>query len=327
MQTRPIPHTDLTPSVLCLGAGDLGGSIDRPAAFALLDAFHEAGGTFIDTAKVYSDWLPGEKSRSEKTIGAWLKERRCRAAVIIATKGAHPELNSMHIPRLSPAEITADLEASLRHLGVETIDLYYLHRDDPARPVAEIIETLEAQARAGKIRAYGCSNWRPERIRAAQSYAAAQGYAGFCANQPLWNFARIDAANVADPTLAVMDGPMWALHHETGLACVPYSAQANGFFHKLLAGRVEQLSPFQRRMYLTDENRARAARLAQFQARSGLTVTQIILGYLLSQPFPTFPIVGCHTLEHLRDTLAAAGTRLDAPDLAFLDGRDETNHP
>ncbi len=150
MQTIPIPNTALTPSVLCLGTVSIGATLDRETSFDMLDKFFEHGGTFIDTAKIYSDWIPGEKSRSEKVIGAWIKERKNRERVILATKGAHPELSSMHIPRLSKVEITADLEASLRHLQVDYLDLYWLHRDDPACPVAEVLETLSGLVRAGQ---------------------------------------------------------------------------------------------------------------------------------------------------------------------------------
>ena len=318
MQTRTIPNTTLSPSVICLGTGGLGGPIDRQASFALLDTFLAAGGTFLDSAKVYSDWIPGERSRSEKTIGAWIKERKNRDQVVVATKGAHPDLSSMHIARMSPADIIGDLDASLSHLGVETIDLYYLHRDDPSRPVEEIIDTLESQARAGKIRAYGCSNWRPARIRKAREYAAARGIPGFTVDQPMWNFAKIDFANVPDQTLAVMDDELWQTHYETGMACAPYSSQANGFFQKLERGEASITSAGMRQMYLTDANRARAARLAEFRQRSGLTTTQVTLGYLLSQPFPTFPIVGCRNLDYLKDTLTAVDVRLSPADLEFL---------
>ena len=107
-----------------------------------MDAFVGAGGTFIDTANVYGDWIPETKSSSEKVIGAWLKERGNRDKVIIATKGAHPLLSSMNVPRCSPKEIVHDIDQSLGHLQCEVIDFFWMHRDDPTRPTGEIIETL-----------------------------------------------------------------------------------------------------------------------------------------------------------------------------------------
>ena len=154
MQTFSLPNTDLAPSVLCLGGVPLGSALDERQSFAVLDAFVAHGGTFLDTAKVYADWLPGERSVSEKTLGRWLQQRKQRDRLVIATKGAHPELATMHKPRMTRQEIVADLEQSLRNLQTDVIDLYWLHRDDPQTPVAAILDTLEEQVRAGKIRAY-----------------------------------------------------------------------------------------------------------------------------------------------------------------------------
>lgn len=318
MQTKNIPNTELSPSILCLGTDNLGGTVDRDTSFLLMDTFMEAGGTYLDTAKIYADWLPGEKSSSEKTVGRWMKSRGCRDKMVLATKGAHPNLDSMTVQRLSKAEITSDLEASLQNLQTDRIDLYWLHRDDPNRPVSEILETLQDQVKAGKIRYYGCSNWQPERIRAAQQYAAEHGLQGFFGDQPLWSLAKVEHVNIADKTLAVMDDRLWKFHCESGMACMPYSSMANGFFHKLERGQEERLTANQRRMYLTVENQSRFDRLQALKEQAGLTATQILLGYLYAQPFPVFPIVGPKTLEQLRDNLSAVETRLSPEQVDFL---------
>ena len=197
---------------LCLGTGNFGAALDQDAAFALLDAYLDQGGNFLDSAQVYCDWIPdNERSSSEKIIGRWMKERRNRDRLVIATKGAHPDLATMQIPRMSRAEIEADLHASLRHLQTDVIDLYWLHRDDPARPVAEILETLNAAVQAGKIRAFGCSNWRAERLQAANEYAATHGLHGFVASQVLWNLAVVDRLRWAIP-------PWWRWMRRCGLS-------------------------------------------------------------------------------------------------------------
>ena len=152
MRSICLPNTDLHVSSLCLGTGDFGSKLDQAASWRLLNEFVDAGGNFIDTANVYGDWIPGTKSSSEKVIGAWLAEQGRREQVVVATKGAHPRLESMHVPRSAPREIIHDIEQSLRHLQTDVIDLYWLHRDDPTRPTGEIVETLAAQVKAGKIR-------------------------------------------------------------------------------------------------------------------------------------------------------------------------------
>lgn len=116
MRTATIPATALSPSVLCLGTADMGAKIPRDDALRLLDVFADASGTFIDTAEIYSDWVPGEKSRSEKLIGSWLSARGGRDKLVLATKGAHPRLSSMDVVRMSRADIEADLHASLANL-------------------------------------------------------------------------------------------------------------------------------------------------------------------------------------------------------------------
>lgn len=315
-----IPGTDLHTSAICLGGGNFGSTNNQQESFSLLDSFFEQGGNFLDTAKIYADWLPGERSISEKTIGAWIRQRGNRQKVIVATKGAHPDLGTMHIPRGSPAEIIADLEASLRHLDTDVIDLYWLHRDDPGRPVAEIIDTLNSQVKAGKIRYFGCSNWRAGRIRAAQTYAQAHGLMGFSGNQMLWSLAHVDMDLIPDKTLVNMNSESFDYHKSSGLAAIPYSSQAGGLFNKMAAGSLAQMNAGVRSMYPTAENEARFKRIKKLSSDSGLSITQIVLGYLLSQPFTVIPIVGCHTMTQLMDSLSAAEICLDPAQVEFLDG-------
>jgi aryl-alcohol dehydrogenase-like predicted oxidoreductase len=319
MRYTTIGGADLRPSVLCLGAGDIGSKIDRETSFRLLDAFVDGGGNFLDTAQVYADWLPGERSISEKTLGAWLAARRARASILIGTKGAHPRLETMHVPRMSRAEIVHDLDNSLKNLRTDVIDLYWLHRDAPAVPVEEIIDILQDQVQAGKIRYFGCSNWQRPRIEAAQAYAARRGLQGFIANQLLWNIGVVDLAG-GDPTIVAMDPALWVYHRRTGLAAIPFSSQANGFFNKLAAGQTAAIKPHTRRIYCNPENQLRFQRIQQLAQETSLSITQIVLGYLLAQPFTTIPIVGCQTLEQLQDSLAAASVQLTPEQVKFLEG-------
>lgn len=310
MRKVVIPYTNLNPAVLSLGSADFGGSVERETAFEMLDAYAEAGGNFIDTASVYNDWIPGERSRSEKLIGEWLKGRNDRDGFIIATKGAHPELTSMDVPRLSPHEIRHDVEASLRNLGLDRIDLFYLHRDDPAQPVDEIFGVLHDLVQAGKLRYYACSNWTLTRLTAAQASAARGGLPGFAAVQNLWNLAYVDPHAVADKTLVVMDEALWTYHHQTGLAAIPFSAQANGIFQKLATGQEDRIRPGQAATMLNPRTRQRFERVKALQAASGWSVTQIVLGYLMAQPFVTIPVIGPRSLSQLTDSLSAAEIRL-----------------
>ena len=271
MRTVTIPGTHLTVSSICLGTADIGSKIDRETSFRLLDLFVDLGGSFVDTASVYADWRPGLRSVSEKTIGEWLARSGTRGRVILATKGAHPRLDAMDAPRLSRGEILHDVEASLRNLRTDVIDVYWLHRDDPSRPVAEIIDVLDELVDAGKIRCYGCSNWSAQRIAEAQAYATAKGVSGFCADQMRWSLAVVEWKHVDDKTTVAMDDELYDHHVRTGMAAVPYSSQAGGLFHKMAAGTVERMPSGQWRMYGTCENRARYVRMRE---RGGAPVGQ-----------------------------------------------------
>jgi aryl-alcohol dehydrogenase-like predicted oxidoreductase len=314
-----IPGTDIKSSLICFGTVSIGSKLDQDRSFKILDAYLEQGGNFIDTAQVYSDWLPGERSSSEKTIGRWLQQRKNRDKIILATKGAHPGLATMHIGRMSRPEIEHDVNQSLQNLRTDRIDLYWLHRDAPAHPVEDIIETLNDQVKAGKIRYFGCSNWHTPRIKAAQEYAASRGLQGFTANQMQWSLALADPDKIKDKTIAVMDDAMKQYHLETGLAATPYSSQAQGFFHKLANGTIDQMAPNTREVYHAPENKHRFERLKALAAASGLSITQLILGYLHAQPFVTIPIVGCHTLEQLHDSMQAGDISLTPDQVRYLE--------
>lgn len=321
MKTIPIPNTNLTPSALCLGTSNFGATITQADAFTLLDAFVDYGGNFLDTAEVYANWMPElPRSISERTLGAWMDKRGNRARMLIGTKGAHPDLATMHISRLAPADIIHDLHGSLERLQTDVIDLYWLHRDDESRPVGEIIETLAAQVKIGKIRAFGCSNWRTVRMQEAWSYATQQGLPGFVANQPLWSLAQPNPAAFGMPGLAGMDAQMFAFHQQCGWAVIPYTSQARGFFSKLVAHGEAGLKEGERKAYLNETNRHRAARAAALAQQHGVTVAQIALAYLINQPVPTIPVIGCHTLAQLADSMGAATVILTPAELHELQG-------
>ena len=311
MQYHTLPDTDLKVSALCLGTGSFGAGTEEADAFRLLDAFAEAGGSFLDTANVYGKWLPAKTSASELVIGRWMAARRARDRVVIGTKGGHPDLADWR-SRLAPSCIVEDLDESLRSLGTDCIDLYYLHRDDESAAIEPLLACLEAQVAAGKIRGYGCSNWSTSRMREARAIAAANGWAGFVANQPLWNLAVPNPAALGLPGMRAMDADMYAWHRESRMAAVPYSAQAAGLFTKM--SRPDFDAPVYdgiRANYLNPQTLARAERVRHLVAETSLDGTQLALLYLLKQPFVTVPVVGCKNVDHLHSSLAA----LSHPDL------------
>jgi aryl-alcohol dehydrogenase-like predicted oxidoreductase len=314
-----IPNTALRVSQICLGSTDIGSVIPTAESFALLDEFIALGGNFIDTALVYADWIPGPRSTSEKAIGQWLKARGLRNQITIATKGGHPQLSTMHISRLSHAEITHDLAESLDHLQTDTIDLYWLHRDDPTIPVGEIVDILNEQVAAGKIRYFGASNWSIARIQAAIKYAARSGKQAFVANQPLWSLAAPNMDVHPDQTLVAMDQAGLEYHRRTGMAVIPYSSQAHGFFSKLAASGRAGVSQTDLTIFDNETNWKRLECIRELAHRYEVPINDIVLAYLISQPFPTIPIVGSKRIDQLHSSIKALDLTLTPGDLVFLE--------
>lgn len=327
MRTIRMTGTELQPSVICLGTSGFGTGISKADAFRALDLYAEQGGNFLDSANIYDDWAGLGKSLSEKTVGAWLKTRGGRDRIVLATKGGHPDLASMHVSRLDRSSILSDLHASLNHLQTDYVDLYWLHRDDPKVPVGDIVELLNEQVRSGKIRAFGCSNWSLARIREAQAYAAQHRLAGFAANQPLWNLAVLSPGALADPTVVAMDEATIAYHEAVGLAAVPFSSQANGFFGgRYRRGQAPEAggrAAIVQAMYANEASFDRLDRAIWLARELDTTPTRIALAYLASAPFPTFPIIGASKPAHLLDSCAAGGLVLSAAHRRYLDSGRE----
>ena len=292
-----------------LGAAFFGTNLSEADSLAQLDRYAEVG-NLIDTARVYGDWEPGARGRSESIIGRWLASRGNRDRVVISTKGAHPRLERMDVPRVSPEDIRSDLELSLRALGTDYIDLYFLHRDDPARPVGEILECLEALRRAGSLRWYGCSNWRLSRIIEAREYALAHGLSGFVCNQLMWSLAVPDPRRIADKTLVGMDAETYAFHRQTGMAAMAYMSIAGGYFAHLAKGDLREEARLRYDLSINAEN---YIKLSALSAECGVTPGDLSLLYFASSPFPAVALASFSRTEQLEQCLALLLNRPDVP--------------
>lgn len=319
IRKKRIAGTSLDAAEFVLGGVELGAGLDLTESFRLMDAYVDRGGNMVDTAEIYSNWLPHEPSISETVIGRWMVERKNRSRLIVTTKGAHPRLDSMQVPRMSEAELRLDLEGSLARLGTDTIDLYWLHRDDVLKPAGEIVETMNRFVKEGKIRWYGASNWTPERLAEAQQYAAAHGLQGFSGNQPGWSLALADPSLFTDTTLVFMNDALYAYHVRTGLSVFAYSSQAQGLFTKMAALPDGGFPQKTAAMYRVEDNVRRMMEAKALADRYGATVNQIVLAYLLAQPFPVFPVVGAKTVAQLEDSLGAGAIRLAEQECRQLD--------
>jgi 1-deoxyxylulose-5-phosphate synthase len=291
----------LVPQLSRLALGTLGFSrASRDRDYAVLDAWVDAGGTVIDTAHVYED------GDAERLLGDWLRDRPgVRERLVIVTKGAHPDGDRA---RVTSADIASDLRDSIERLG-GPVDLYLLHRDDPAVDVGELIDALDAHRRAGELRAFGVSNWTLPRIEAANAYAAARGIAGICCNSPHLSLAVQNEPPWPD-CLSATDAGSRTWHARTGMLLLAWSAQAGGFF----AGSTGEAA----RVYQQADNRERRARAAELGRRTGHGANAVALAWVLAQPFPVVAIIGPHSVAHLSSSLDALDVVLSGEDVRWL---------
>lgn len=317
MKTIYIPDTTLAVSEFCLGAMQFGHKVTGGAIDQLFNVFRDGGGNFIDTAHCYCFWNPAGAGSSELIVGDYLKRNKVRDEFVIATKGGHPpgpkyRRNSDSF--LSPYRVKADIDDSLGRLNIDSIDLYWLHRDDPRIPVGEIIEMLEAERKSGRIRYFGGSNWTSQRLAEANTYAKDHGISGFVASQPRWNLAITKEDPEGDKrlepgTLLAFSETDAKWHKESGLPVIPYTPTAGGFFAQK-AEKPEQ--------WRTSEGIARYQRTEKLANELDASPNQIALAWLRHKPFPVIPILGTSKVKNLVDAIGAADVSLSAEQANWL---------
>lgn len=300
-----IPETDLSFHPLGLGTANAGLAWDGADADRIFDTFLDLGGSLIDTAHVYSDWVKPERARSERVVGDWLMRSGKRNHVVLATKGGHPDMTvehpDTHVSRMKKADMTEDLEGSLKQLRTDCIDIYFYHRDDMNQPAAELIEVMEDFRRQGKIRYYACSNWTTARMKEADRYCREKGYRGSIANQALYNLGYRYMNPMEDDTLVYADAEMQQYHREyPGNVLMPYMGVCSGFFHKYEAGGRDAVknSP-----YCTEGNLKMAERVKELCEKYHITVTQAVLGFFGQQDFECAPLYGPKNAEQVEEAM------------------------
>mgnify|MGYP006276034273 CR=1 FL=1 len=297
----------LSVSEFCLGCMQLGSRATGETIDALLDTFRDAGGTFLDTAHCYCFWAPCGDGASERIVGDYVRRNNCRDEMVIATKGAHPPVPGYRATEdyMTPCRLKCDIEDSLGRMKLDTIDLYWLHRDDPRVPVADILEMLNAEVKRGTIRAFGGSNWTAERLDEANRHAAKHRIDAFVASQPRWSLLHYEEMTrekrLEPGVLLHANDDDRKRHTASQLPMIPYGPTGNGFF----ALRGEKPETF-----VNEENTARARWAADLAAELGATPNQVALAWLRAQPFPVIPILGTASVAHLRDALETPAVSL-----------------
>jgi len=309
-KARALGRSGLSAPPLAFGGNIFGWTADEATSFALLDRFVGAGFTLIDTADVYSKWVPGHQGgESETIIGRWLARRGRRDDVLIATKvggeiGGHKGLSAAHIERA--------VDASLRRLQTDHIDLYQSHFEDLEAPADETFRAFARLIEKGKVRAIGTSNHSPARLKAMLAHSAAHDLPRYETLQPLYNL--YDREQFERELRPICEAEK--------LGVLSYYALASGFLtgkYRSEADVVASKRAKSNQKYLTDRGFRILGALDSVSARCGVKPAQVALAWVMAQPAVTAPIASATSAAQLDELIAAATLVLDNDALAELD--------
>ena len=310
MQTRPLGNSPLSIAPLAFGGNVFGWSVDEKRSFELLDAFVDAGGNLIDTADVYSAWVPGNRGgESETIIGKWLRRSGKREQVVISTKVA----KWVEQPGLSPTNIRQALDGSLKRLQVDCIDLYQAHEDDASVPLVETLGEFGRLIEAGKIRVIGASNYSAARLADALAVSKQHGLPRYESVQPEYNLvSRTGYEKELEPLI-----------RRENLGVISYYALASGF----LTGKYRSEADLARssarggavKKYLNPQGRQVLAALDSVAAAHRASPAQVALAWLMARPGITAPIASATSVAQLHELLGATSLQLSHNEIAQLD--------
>jgi len=303
MEKRKLGNSGLEVAPLAFGGNVFGWTTDEPTSFALLDAFVDAGFNLIDTADMYSTWVEGHKGgESETILGKWLKRSGKREKLIIASK-VGKEMGP-NLQGLSKAYIMQAVEASLRRLQTDYIDLYQSHEDDPDTPLEETLEAYGQLIKQGKIRAIGASNYSAERLAQSLEVSEQTGYPRYESLQPLFNlYDREDYEKELEP-----------LCLEKGIGVINFFSLGSGF----LTGKYRSKDDLSNRArgsfvekYLNERGFRIIETLDRVAQEHNMTPAQVAIAWLISHPSITAPIASATNLEQLNELIEATTIELN----------------
>jgi aryl-alcohol dehydrogenase-like predicted oxidoreductase len=317
-ELRKIGRSDLETPPLILGGNVFDWTADKETGFAVLDAFVAGGGRMIDTADVYSAWVDGHRGgESETLIGEWLKNRGRRDDVLITTKVGMLPIDG--VKGLSPKHIAAAIDASLTRLGIDHIDLYLAHQDDPDQDQGAVAEAFDAAVKAGKVRFVGASNFTADRLASA---LAAQGKAGAARYQALQN--QYNLLERGD-----YEGDVQQLCVEQAIGMTPYYGLASGY----LSGKYRYVEDIKGtrggsvKKYLEGNGPRVLAAMDEVAEETSATLAQIALAWIAAQPGIAAPIASATSVKQVEDLLGAMALTLDGDQLAKLDEASRVSEP
>ncbi|MAS37520.1 MAG: oxidoreductase [Anaerolineaceae bacterium] len=301
MKTMPLGFTGVEVSALCLGTMQFGTKNDRATSYQMLDQYTGAGGTFLDTANGYAHWLieNGQGGESETLLGEWMRERGNRDQLFIASKVGfgYPGADR----GLKAEQIEAECEKSLKRLGIETIDLYYAHKDDYDTPLEETMQAFDKLVQAGKVRFIGASNYFSWRLEEAHWSSITNDWAEYCCLQQRYSYLRPGPrASLGNHVLATED--IFDYAQRRNITVLAFSAMLGGVFTR-------SDRPL-RAEYAGPDSDARLKALNEVAQETGATPSQIVLAWMLHSTPAVLPLISASTPETMQDNLGALDVSL-----------------
>ena len=308
MKTVQLSQSGVEVSIYCLGAMYFGSRTDKTMSYRLLDQYVAAGGSFLDTANIYAWWVPGFKgTESETLLGEWLRERKNRAQMFIASKVG---FGYQEVERsLRARQIETECEGSLKCLGIDTIDLYYAHVDDRNTPQEETLEAFDRLVKAGKVRLIGASNFLAWRLEEARWISQTHGWAEYCCIQQRYSYVRPKPGASFDPQLAANDD-LLDYCRGRALTLLAYSPLLGGAYTRPDRPFAEQ--------YLGPDTDARLKVLKKVAQEVGATLNQVVLAWMVQSDPVVIPLVAASTPQQMQENLEALEIKLSAEQMAYL---------
>lgn len=289
---------------IVLGTCYFGTRISEKDCMEMMDYYASKGGNLIDTAFSYADWLPDGDQASERTIGKWLKCSGAKDIHIVTKAGLTKRLDSGCAANISYDQLRTEIEKSLDVLGISCLDGWLLHRDDENIPVDEIVDICNVFVKEGKTKLIGVSNWRPERVAAANEWALKNGRFPFSLSQILWSAAQITKEDWGDPQLGVMDKEAREFYSASKIPVMAFSSLAKGFFSKAFES-IDNLNGPAKERFLTPRNVERLETMRRICRENGISASAATLSYITSNKIEGFALAGPTKPYQLVDALSA----------------------
>ena len=306
-------------SQIGLGISRFGTIIDKSLSFEMLDMFVEKGGTLVDTARNYYEWVENGRGKSEECLGKWIESRSNRDEVVISTKGGVRNDGNNWTIDLSIDNLIEEINQSLDAIRTNRVDIYLLHRDDRTKEEGEIIYNLQTIAEKANVDYLGVANWRCDRIRRANEYALAHELKGIDIVQTWWSIGAYTSSMWNDPNTTNMDRDTYEYMLANDMVGMAYTSQCKGFFQKASTSGVDGIGDLLKERICTTKNKRILEYILKYSRENGVSVTDVVNSYITSNPLKGIALVSCSSIEQLKDIMTHCDHDLEQ---SFIDKID-----